>query len=436
MAPHALAGNERIRGRDDRAAERAGAASAPVRSLVPGAHARAPRIALLDGLRGLFLVLMLLNHLTFSGGAALGWLNYSHLAFIESAQGFIFLSGLLVGLVYMRSFERQGLFPATRRLGWRALQLYGWHLSLVLGVLVLSRLIEGSWAAWGAWLGHLYDSGTAYAVAAAGLLYQPTFMDILPQYIVYLLISPAVLYLVATGQLWLVAALSLSAWLFVQLGTHLPLLTKAEAALRYGGVDLVLRAHFNPLAWQIVFVPGVVVGAMTVRGDFPTDRLFSAERIGWLRLALTMLGFFLVWRLAFLVGWVEPPVLERFQAFERRNEFGLVYLLSFLAALYATGWLLFAGANAPGRLAATGSRWLRAVLHHRFLVLIGRHSLPVYGFHVLLVYGLKLADAQLGGLGDPWSSLLGLGSIVALAIPALLAERLQLLRASAAATVG
>ena len=180
------------------------------------------RITILDGLRGLLIVFMLLNHLTFTGGFALGRLNYAHLSFVQSAQGFIFLSGLLVGLVYMRIFERSGPWAVSRRLGRRALELYGWHLALVLTVLVLSRLIAGSWSAWGSWLGHLYEDGTGYAIAAAGLLYQPTFMDILPQYILYLLVSPVVIWLVAAGRVWLVAALSLSAGLLVQLGAHLP----------------------------------------------------------------------------------------------------------------------------------------------------------------------------------------------------------------------
>ena len=127
------------------------------------------RITVLDGFRGLFIVFMLLNHLSFSGGFALGWLNYSHLAFLESAQGFIFISGLLVGLVYMRIFQRHGPLAAGRRLGRRALQLYGWHVALVLGVLVLARVIVGSDTAWGPWLGQLYQDSAAYPIAAGTL---------------------------------------------------------------------------------------------------------------------------------------------------------------------------------------------------------------------------------------------------------------------------
>jgi hypothetical protein len=246
-----------------------------------------------------------------------------------------------------------------------------------------------------------------------------------------LLVSPLVLYLVAVGRIWLIAALSLSAWLFVQLGGHLPLVSTVEAALWYGETDLMMRAPFNPLAWQILFIPGVAIGALIARGALDAATLFSPERTALLRVALSILLFFLAWRLALLAGWVDTPVLERFQSLERRNEFGLVFLVNFLAAGYAVAWLLTVGSSSASVIAREGARWLDGLLSHPFIMLLGRHALPVYIFHVLLVYGLKLADWQLGALGDPWSSALGLASIAALALPALLAERLRSWRAPA-----
>ena len=219
----------------------------------------------------------------------------------------------------MRIYDRGGPLAATRRLGRRALELYGWHLALVLSVLLLSRLMVDSRAAWATGSAICTRMATGYALAAAGLLYQPTFMDILPQYIVYLLVSPAILHLVATGRLWLVAALSFSAWLVAQFGAQLPLVQALEAKLWYGETDLVIQAHFNPLAWQIAFVPGVAVGALLARGDWDPRGLFSADRTQWLRLALGVLAFFALWRVALHLEWVSSPVPERFQSLERRD---------------------------------------------------------------------------------------------------------------------
>ncbi len=68
------------------------------------------------------------------------------------------------------------------------------------------------------------------APPAAALLYQPTYLVILPQYVLNLAISPALLHLATTGRLWLVASASVGCWLFVQMGGHLPILAAVEPA--------------------------------------------------------------------------------------------------------------------------------------------------------------------------------------------------------------
>ena len=55
------------------------------------------RFDLIDGMRGYFLVFMLINHLVFAGGFWLVEINHRQFAFVEDAQGFVFLSGLLIG---------------------------------------------------------------------------------------------------------------------------------------------------------------------------------------------------------------------------------------------------------------------------------------------------------------------------------------------------
>src|SRR3712207_841440 len=75
-------------------------------------------------MRGYFLVFMLLNHLAFTGGLWLVHVNHAELGFVQDAQGFIFLSGLLVGLIYTRQFLRGDDAAATGKVLRRALVLY------------------------------------------------------------------------------------------------------------------------------------------------------------------------------------------------------------------------------------------------------------------------------------------------------------------------
>src|SRR3546814_9885983 len=48
-----------------------------------------PRLEILDGLRGYFLVFMLLNHLSFTGDYMLVKINHAELGYVEDAQGFV-----------------------------------------------------------------------------------------------------------------------------------------------------------------------------------------------------------------------------------------------------------------------------------------------------------------------------------------------------------
>src|ERR1700729_596698 len=80
----------------------------------------------LDALRGLFLVWMTLTHLPtrFSD-----FVN-SPIGFVSSAEGFVFVSALLIGPLYMREF----LVAATGvriRLWKRSLKVYGYHLLML-----------------------------------------------------------------------------------------------------------------------------------------------------------------------------------------------------------------------------------------------------------------------------------------------------------------
>ena len=78
------------------------------------------RVKLLDGLRGACLILMTITHLHFGREYLVGYLHIKQLGFADSAQGFIFLSGLLVGLVGMRQYGREGIAPVRKRYWWRA----------------------------------------------------------------------------------------------------------------------------------------------------------------------------------------------------------------------------------------------------------------------------------------------------------------------------
>jgi uncharacterized membrane protein len=77
-------------------------------------HTSGRRDLRLDFLRGYCAVAMVVDHL--GGASYLYPLTGGNTFFVSAAEGFIFLSGLLVGLIYGPRARRDGLAPAFDRL--------------------------------------------------------------------------------------------------------------------------------------------------------------------------------------------------------------------------------------------------------------------------------------------------------------------------------
>ncbi len=397
------------------------ATSAPEPSK-PSTASGPARMEALDGLRGYFLVFMLLNHLSLQYGYLLVKFNHNQLAFVEDAPGFVFLSGLLIGMVYTGKMLRKGLTGAGAMMWRRAGELFVYSSACILTVLLLAWLVPHASHAWDPWLGRLNDGGHAYILAALALLYQPTYMDILPQYIVYLLAAPPLLWLCVHRKWHWVAVASLVLWLSVQLGLAIPVKEGMNQALGTLHEGMALRGEFNMLAWQIVFMGGMVLGTLTAQGAIDWGRVFSPRRSWLLKLALGLLAFFTALKLSLTFGLLPQAVLDRVFPYIDRPEFSAIYLLNFVALACAVAWLMLAGPSSDNVVARRTGAVLNGLFRLRFLRLLGRHSLQVYAWHVIVVYLIAAYDRHAGPLPELTKNLIAVGAVASLALPALYRE--------------
>ena len=157
----------------------------------------ASRIAAVDFARGLVLVAMTIDHLP---GNLLEHFTPRNFALSDSAEAFVFLSGLSVGLVYYRRTLAAGLAPVARSCLKRAGRLYGVHILMTAGALAIFA------AAY--WLGGFNDAliaphGRAVvfheplrgAIGVALLSHQLGYFNILPLYVALMALAPLVLAL-------------------------------------------------------------------------------------------------------------------------------------------------------------------------------------------------------------------------------------------------
>src|SRR5260370_10643191 len=160
----------------------------PINSVLGfGRVQRRPEI---DALRGVFLVWMTLTHLP----THLSDLVNEPFGFVSSAEGFVFLSALLVARLYIR--QAAGAGAALRTKLWkRALRIYAYHLILLACAftmaatfavmahrLALINLLNF-------YLAHPFPA----IVGSLLLIYCPPLLDILPMYVIFLLITPFLL---------------------------------------------------------------------------------------------------------------------------------------------------------------------------------------------------------------------------------------------------
>lgn len=393
------------------------------------------RIEVLDGMRGYFLLFMLINHMIFQGGLWLQKVNAAQLMFVEDAQGFVFLSGLLIGLIQTTRLDRHGAGAMRASIWRRAGELYLYAMGLVLLALTLQAVLPEGVSAFANWMGRAGAQDHVRDLALATLVFQPTFMDILPQYILYLLVSPFLVQMVADGRWPQVAVLSVLTWMAAQIGMGqligAPLHHLALASDGQG-----LRGGFNPLGWQIVFVAGLIVGGLMARGKVDWQRIFAPDRTVLPILFLMIVLFFLPIRIATAHGLIRYDYLGPFQAMALRQSFGPVYLLNLIGAAGLLTWLMVAGPKASRRWIAAVARALHALFRWAPLRITGRHSLQTYAWHVVMVYLLRYADMQIGPFTTGEKTAIAAICILLLPLPALWREYGPTIRRKMSAAIG
>jgi len=341
----------------------------------------------LDSLRGLLLVVMTIDHLGIS------FSNYTihTLGFITAAEGFIFLSGFVAGLVYSKIRERQGEAELWRVGLRRARIIYLSHMSIFLLILLISFISKEMAFAWKSTIPYFSDplliNQPLRALGlAALLLYQPAYFDILPLYFFFLLITPLLLGQFMRGRAKTVIAISAGIWLIGQLGVR-SVLKDALA-----GMMPVELGFFDIFGWQLLFVGGLFFGFNRYRQN---DRGLLNNRALLASCAALALILFLL-RHEVIGGGLSEVLVSR-------ERLGILRVLNFAAIAY---------------LLACARVHLSKILTWRWFTSLGQHSLQVYAFHVVLIFLIAPLVPELRSLSQPMAAAVTIVSVSSLSIPA------------------
>ncbi len=380
------------------------------------------RLDFLDGLRGFFVLTMTLSHLVLQNGVWLQRLHFREIMFVESTQGFVFVSGLMFGLMQARRLLRRGPAEMHRAVRSRMVELWLWTVGLILLGLMARDLAPGGIMAWRNWLGTAPIDDPMRLFAIVTLTFQPTFLDILPMYILFMAVAPLMIRWVVAGRWMLAAGASALVWTACQLDVASlwsdPLNALLKTTDKQG-----LRLAFDPMGWQVPFMAGLILGALWATDRLRWDRIFGPATRDLALVALLFLALFAPLRIASAHGLMPEDMFKAFRPLELRTNFGLVYLLNFIAAGFGFTWLAIGGQTDPLRLVRAVSRGLGWVFTRPLLCLLGRHALHVYIWHVALVYAVRYIDSAWGPGGQGVNTALTLATIALLWVPPMIRER-------------
>lgn len=345
----------------------------------------------LDVFRGLCLVMIFINHVP--GNAYEDWTS-RNFGFSDAAEGFVMMSGIAAGLAYSADFREASmrLWTGLGRVWHRVWTLYLVHILTTLAALAAAAAVA-------LWLGNaesLFENQMKWlwldplrtVIGLVLLSHQFGYVNILPLYLALLAVAPLMLFaawrwprrlLAASVLLWLVAGI----W-------------------RLGPPNWPSSGvwFFNPLAWQVVFVTGLVTGVMLKDGR----RLVPVRR--WLQVVT---GLFLLYAalsaqipaVSKMTGYTLWLAKETFHLPWNLTAFDKTYvaaprLLHILALAY------FLSSFPTIRRAC--AHWIAAPFE-----LLGRQALPVFALGSVLCIGLQgikhvtgenlLADSLLIGGG-------------------------------------
>lgn len=314
----------------------------------------------IDACRGLALWCIFLNHFPNNIGS---WLTLRNYGFSDSAEVFMFVSGVTCALAYGSAHSRDGWLGVITRTLWRSWDIYAAFLLLTVACAIMVYLTGGGRIADESNTRLLLEHPGAALAHAAILQYRPVNTDVLPIFVVYhLLFAPLLWLLLRVPNVTLGASLLLYVLVHV-FGWTVP-----------AWPDNVW--FFNPLAWQLL----VVFGAWCViagRGVWP-----------WMtcRIALVLAVLYLTFSLIVALSWclttledLVPQALANVVYQVDKSDLAPLRLLHFLALAILVVWLV--PRNWPG----LPMPLMRAAIR------CGENSLAIYCLGVLLALASQIA---------------------------------------------
>ncbi len=352
---------------------------APAREAATVAPATGTRDIRLDFFRGLAMFIILAAHTP--RNFVTSWIP-ARWGFSDATEIFVFCSGMASAIAFGRTFDRAGWRLGSARVGYRVWQVYWAHLGLFFAVATLMAAIDhfgdfdkvyiGSLNLW-----KFFADPGPQLVGLFTLTYVPNYFDILPMYMVILVMMPLMMAL-SRVSVWAVFAVMAVIWLFAQRSV-LDSLGMIDLHLGFPAEPWSDRKwFFNPFGWQLVFFTGFAL----MRGWIPKPPVNKALIALALVIVLANVPLSHIGMREFGFDWARDWRIAN-RGLLNKSDFGILRYVHFLSLAY----LCWAAAGDGGARLRTVGRGVGAQTWGGLLAMIlkvGQQSLAVFVFSMFL----------------------------------------------------
>lgn len=147
----------------------------------------------IDTIRGILLAIMTIDHF----GGYFRNFTYQPFGYVSAAEGFVFLSGYVCMEAYGIKLGKKDFLKPL----YRGLKIYKYHIFIAVTIGLIASAIPQYSGYWHRDLGLYYKDPLEAIAFTAILLNQPTYMDILPMYSIFLVLFPISLHLIRIGKI-------------------------------------------------------------------------------------------------------------------------------------------------------------------------------------------------------------------------------------------
>jgi hypothetical protein len=325
----------------------------------------------LDLFRGIALWLIFLDHIPSN---LVAWVTIRNYGFSDATEIFVFVSGYTAAFVYGREMRERGFVVAGAHILKRTWQIYVAHVFLfaiyLAEISYVATSFENPLYAEEMNILDFLKQPDVTIIQALLLKFKPSNMDVLPLYIILLLLFPPTLWLLLFRS---TLALGASVLLYVltwEFGWNMPSYPSGHW-------------YFNPFAWQLLFVFGAwcaLGGAQRLSGVLQS-RVTLALAIAYLLFSFVIT---LTWYLPGMSQYVPPRLEEVIYPIDKVN-LDVLRFAHFLALAVVTVWFV------PRDWPPLKSWWAWPP------IVCGQHSLEIFCLGVFLSFAAHFAMVEVSG---------------------------------------